>query len=41
MRERLEAFALSLHSDKTHLIEFGHFAAADSESRCRRNRVDR
>ncbi len=28
MRERLEAFALSLHPDKTRLIEFGRHAAA-------------
>ena len=28
MRERLEEFALSLHPDKTRLIEFGRFAAA-------------
>ena len=27
MRERLEEFALSLHPDKTRLIEFGRFAA--------------
>ena len=27
MRERLEKFALSLHPDKTRLIEFGRFAA--------------
>jgi RNA-directed DNA polymerase len=33
MRERLEKFALSLHPDKTRLIEFGRFAAA---SRARR-----
>ena len=26
-RERLEAFALSLHPDKTRLLEFGRFAA--------------
>ena len=28
MRERFAAFALSLHSDKTRLIEFGRHAAA-------------
>ena len=33
MRERLEEFALSLHPDKTRLIEFGRFAAADRERR--------
>src|ERR1043165_6511670 len=27
MRERLEEFALTLHPDKTRLIEFGRFAA--------------
>ena len=27
LRERLEKFALSLHPDKTRLIEFGRFAA--------------
>ena len=27
LRERLEAFALSLHPDKTRLLEFGRFAA--------------
>jgi RNA-directed DNA polymerase len=27
MRERLEKFALSLHPDKTRLIEFGRYAA--------------
>ena len=32
MRERLEEFALSLHPDKTRLIEFGRFAAADREA---------
>ena len=31
MRERLEEFALSLHPDKTRLIEFGRFAAANRE----------
>ena len=29
MRERLKEFALSLHPDKTRLIAFGRFAAAD------------
>ena len=33
LRERLEKFALSLHPDKTRLIEFGRFAA---ERRARR-----
>ena len=33
MRERLEEFALSLHPDKTRLIEFGRFAAANRERR--------
>jgi RNA-directed DNA polymerase len=33
MRERFEEFALSLHPDKTRLIEFGRFAAADRERR--------
>jgi RNA-directed DNA polymerase len=33
MRERLEKFALSLHPDKTRLIEFGRFAAASRERR--------
>jgi hypothetical protein len=28
MRSRLEEFSLSLHPDKTRLIEFGRFAAA-------------
>jgi hypothetical protein len=27
MRERLRVLALSLHPEKTRLIEFGHFAA--------------
>src|SRR5205823_3969728 len=31
MRVRLEAFALSLHPDKTRLIEFGRHAAARRE----------
>jgi hypothetical protein len=29
MRERLAAFALSLHADKTRLIEFARFVGAD------------
>ena len=33
MRARFEEFALSLHPDKTRLIEFGRFAAADRERR--------
>ena len=33
MRERFEAFALSLHPDKTRLIEFGRCAAVDRETR--------
>jgi RNA-directed DNA polymerase len=33
MRERLEKFALSLHPDKTRLIEFGRFAAANRNRR--------
>jgi RNA-directed DNA polymerase len=33
MRQRLEEFALSLHPDKTRLIEFGRFAAANRERR--------
>ena len=33
MRQRLEKFALSLHPEKTRLIEFGRFAARDRESR--------
>ena len=32
MRERLQEFALSLHPEKTRLIEFGRFAAAKPES---------
>src|SRR5208282_4755330 len=32
MRARLEEFGLSLHPDKTRLIEFGRYAAADRES---------
>jgi group II intron reverse transcriptase/maturase len=33
MRARFEEFALLLHPDKTRLIEFGRFAAADRERR--------
>jgi RNA-directed DNA polymerase len=33
MRTRLEEFALSLHPEKTRLIEFGRYAAADREKR--------
>ena len=33
MRERLEEFALSLHPDKTRIIEFGRHAAANRERR--------
>ena len=33
IRDRLEEFALSLHPDKTRLIEFGRFAAADRKLR--------
>ncbi len=33
MRTRLEEFALSLHPEKTRLIEFGHHAAAEREKR--------
>lgn len=33
MRARFEAFALSLHPDKTRLIEFGRYAAARRERR--------
>ena len=33
MRERFEAFALSLHPEKTRLIEFGRRAAADRKER--------
>ena len=32
MRARLEAFALTLHSKKTRLIEFGRRAAADASA---------
>src|SRR5258705_3812721 len=35
MRERLRAFSLSLHPDKTRLIEFGRFAAQNHEKRGR------
>ena len=31
MRERFEEFSLSLHPDKTRLIEFGRHAAADAQ----------
>ncbi len=33
LRDRLGAFALSLHPDKTRLIAFGRFAAADRDRR--------
>src|SRR6266496_6579133 len=33
MRKRLQEFALSLHPDKTRLIKFGRFAAANREQR--------
>jgi hypothetical protein len=33
MRERLREFSLSLHPDKTRLIEFGRFAAQNREKR--------
>ena len=33
LRDRLEAFALSLHPDKTRVIEFGRFAARDRRRR--------
>src|ERR1700732_45825 len=33
MRERFEAFSLSIHPDKTRLIEFGRHAAADRKKR--------
>src|SRR5438552_8889451 len=33
MRERFESFSLSLHPEKTRLIEFGRFAAANRK-RC-------
>jgi group II intron reverse transcriptase/maturase len=35
MRERLREFSLSLHPDKTRLIEFGRFAAQNHEKRGR------
>ncbi|WP_407659924.1 group II intron reverse transcriptase/maturase [Methylocystis suflitae] len=35
MRDRLGEFSLSLHSDKTRLIEFGRFAAQNCEKRGR------
>lgn len=33
MRERIEAFALTLHSDKARLIEFGRYAATNLKTR--------
>ena len=33
MRERVEAFALTLHSDKTRLIEFGRYATTNRKKR--------
>jgi hypothetical protein len=33
MRKRSQEFALSLHSEKTRLIEFGRFAAANRKRR--------
>src|SRR6266705_5811286 len=33
MRERFESFSLSLHPEKTRLIEFGRFAAANRKRR--------
>ena len=33
LRERLKAFALSLHPGKTRLVEFGRFAARDRQRR--------
>ena len=33
LKERLTRFGLSLHEDKTRLIEFGRFAAATREKR--------
>jgi hypothetical protein len=33
MRKRFQEFALSLHSEKTRLIEFGRFAAANRKRR--------
>ena len=38
MRERLAAFLLSLHPDKTRLIEFGRFAAVTRAQRVSANR---
>ena len=38
MRERLREFSLSLHEDKTRLIEFGRFAAQTRERRGQGNR---
>ncbi|WP_347335968.1 reverse transcriptase domain-containing protein [Bradyrhizobium murdochi] len=38
MRERFEAFALTLHPDKTRLIEFGRRAAAHRKGRALANR---
>jgi len=38
MRERLRAFSLSLHPEKTRLIEFGRFAARNRERRGSANR---
>ena len=35
LRERLEKFLLTLHPDKTRLIEFGRFAAVDRKKRGR------
>ncbi|WP_245476877.1 hypothetical protein [Bradyrhizobium sp. Leo170] len=40
MRERFEAFALTLHSDKTRLIEFGRYAAANRKARQARQTGD-
>ena len=33
MRDRLKEFSLSLHPDKTRLIEFGRYAAANRKER--------
>ena len=33
MKERLRRFKLELHAEKTHLIEFGRFAADNREER--------
>ena len=33
MRERFESFSLSLHPEKTRLIEFGRFAAVNRRQR--------